>query len=92
MANARHKQWAYIVTDYNRPLRETAIFPLSAPGKCYMILIFKPKLGEPIAAIVSMKGLKLLQDLEDRIDVEDDILLILIIKIGHRKDIYRSLT
>jgi len=27
--------------------------------------------GEPIAAIVSMKELKLLQDLEDRIDVED---------------------
>ncbi len=27
--------------------------------------------GEPIAAIVSMKELKLLQDLEDRIDIED---------------------
>jgi prevent-host-death family protein len=27
--------------------------------------------GEPIAAIVSMKDLKLLQDLEDRVDVED---------------------
>jgi len=27
--------------------------------------------GEPIAAIVSMKELKMLQDLEDRIDVED---------------------
>lgn len=27
--------------------------------------------GEPIAAIVSMKELKLLQDLEDRVDIED---------------------
>lgn len=27
--------------------------------------------GEPIAAIVSMKELKLLQDLEDSIDIED---------------------
>ena len=27
--------------------------------------------GEPIAAIVSMKELKLLQELEDRIDLED---------------------
>ena len=27
--------------------------------------------GEPIAAIVSMKEFKLLQDLEDRIDIED---------------------
>ena len=27
--------------------------------------------GEPIAAIVSMKELKLLQELEDRIDIED---------------------
>ena len=27
--------------------------------------------GEPIAAIVSMKELKLLQDIEDRIDIED---------------------
>jgi antitoxin Phd len=27
--------------------------------------------GEPIAAIVSMKELNLLQDLEDRMDVED---------------------
>ena len=27
--------------------------------------------GEPIAAIVSVKELKLLQDLEDRIDIED---------------------
>jgi antitoxin Phd len=27
--------------------------------------------GKPIAAIVSMKELKLLQDLEDRIDIED---------------------
>jgi len=27
--------------------------------------------GEPIAAIVSMRGLKLLQELEDRIDIED---------------------
>ena len=27
--------------------------------------------GEPIAAIVSMKELKLLQDLEDRIDIKD---------------------
>ena len=27
--------------------------------------------GEPIAAIVSMKELKLLQDLEDHIDIED---------------------
>jgi len=27
--------------------------------------------GEPIAAIVSMKELKLLQDLEDQIDIED---------------------
>ena len=27
--------------------------------------------GEPIAAIVSMKELKLLQDLEDRLDIED---------------------
>ena len=25
-------------------------------------------------------------------EIQDDILLILIIKIGHRKDIYRSLT
>jgi antitoxin Phd len=27
--------------------------------------------GEPIAAIVSMKELKMLQDIEDRMDVED---------------------
>ena len=27
--------------------------------------------GEPIAALVSMKELKLLQDLEDQIDIED---------------------
>lgn len=27
--------------------------------------------GEPIAAIVSMKELKLLQDLEDRVDIEN---------------------
>ena len=27
--------------------------------------------GEPIAAIVSMKELKVLQDLEDQIDIED---------------------
>ena len=27
--------------------------------------------GEPIAAIVSMKELKLLQELEDRMDIED---------------------
>jgi prevent-host-death family protein len=27
--------------------------------------------GEPIAAVVSIKKLKLLQDLEDRIDIED---------------------
>ena len=27
--------------------------------------------GEPIAAIVSMKELKLLQDLEDQIDIDD---------------------
>lgn len=27
--------------------------------------------GEPIAAIVSMKELKLLQDLEDQLDIED---------------------
>jgi prevent-host-death family protein len=27
--------------------------------------------GEPIAAIVSMKALELLQDIEDRMDVED---------------------
>ena len=27
--------------------------------------------GEPIAALISMKELKLLQELEDRIDIED---------------------
>lgn len=27
--------------------------------------------GEPIAAIISMKELKLLQDLEDQLDIED---------------------
>jgi antitoxin Phd len=40
--------------------------------------------GEQIAALISMEELELLQLIEDR-------LVILVAKIGHRKDIYKKL-